>query len=226
MTQLWSNLLTPWPIYLWENIHRIYIILIIHILFVVWCAQWQWQYHMMIKHHIIISIDILQLAKTLPFQGLEDNLIKSMLAKMELFLQNLDHNRTRVGWDVAELLLSGVCTYTSTMWQSVDYVTILYEPVDRIVCDKLMLVQNLSAGVGQEVTTREIAEPIVDNKFHHRGGDLVVNLVRFWWSPNRGASCVNILLGIPVGLVRLAQPLDRTKGTKYSDGTNSCIWHR
>ena len=61
----------------------------------------------------------------------------------------------------------------------VDYVTILYEPVDRIVCDKLMLVQNLSAGVGQEVTTREIAEPIVDNKFHHRGGDLVVNLVRF-----------------------------------------------
>ena len=36
---------------------------------------------MMIKHHIIISIDILQLAKTLPFQGLEDNLIKSMLVK-------------------------------------------------------------------------------------------------------------------------------------------------
>jgi hypothetical protein len=39
-----------------------------------------------------------------------------------------------------------------------------------------MLVQNLSAGVGQDATAREIAEPIVDNKFHHRGGDLVVNL--------------------------------------------------
>ena len=82
-------------------------------------------------------------------------------------------------------------------------VTILYEPVDGILCDKLMIVQNLSAGEGQDVTAREIAEPIVDNKFHHRGGDLVVNLycaVDDGRKPNPGASILcHILLGIPEG---------------------------